>query len=86
MKHINTDRITEIQEITRGSRPVEDFRRRIAREQAQRLEDQTSLAVATVMHKLGERLLTITHADIEAMHGRRVTMNTTAEGLVIKID
>lgn len=86
MKHINTERITEIREITQGSRPVEDLRNRILKDQAQRLEDQSLLAVAATMLKLGERLLTITPADVEAMHGRRITMDKTAEGLVIKID
>lgn len=37
------------------------------------------------MLKLGERTLTITPSDITALHGRRVLVEPTDEGLQIKI-
>ena len=52
---------------------------------ANRLEDQTKIAVAAAMLKLGERTLTITPSDIATLHGRRVLVEPTDEGLQIKI-
>lgn len=52
---------------------------------ANRLEDQTKIAVAAAMLKLGERIITLTTADIARLHGRQVLVDQTDEGIQIKI-
>lgn len=52
---------------------------------ANQIDNQTKIAIAAAMLKLGERTLTITPSDIATLHGRRVLVEPTDEGLQIKI-
>lgn len=79
------EQATIIDEFPSGDARVQDFIRQIHQDRTRAIEDQTTMAVAAAMLKLGERVLTITTADIAKLHGRRVSVEQTAEGVQIKI-
>ena len=66
-------------------RKAQDLMANNRKERILQLEDQTKLAVAAVMLKLGETMITISPADVRALQGLRVITTETSDGVVVKI-
>mgnify|MGYP001241875155 CR=1 FL=1 len=52
---------------------------------ANQIDNQTLLLAAAIMHKLGERTLTISQVDVSVVLERRIRVEQTDDGVQIKI-